>query len=138
MEAANEAIQASREAAEASKKAAREAGEWWVKVFKELLSDTGEASERAKKIVQQTSEFLQKTPQEIIIESTVDENTAADVPAQPAEADVVENDDAGAEQLPEMTPKDSKTISREMKEKAKDRMDSLTKMFLSGAEEEEE
>ena len=53
-QAADEAIRASQEAAEASKRAAQEAGELWVRVFGEMLSNTGEVNVKAKQITQET------------------------------------------------------------------------------------
>jgi hypothetical protein len=135
--AANEAIKASKEAAEASQKAAEEAGQWWVKVFTELLSDTGQSSERAKQIVKQTSDFMQKTPQEIVIESSVNKKKHLKSSLKSTESDIDDTEKTGDEKMSVDDVPGNKVPGKELKEKAKDRMDSLTKMLLSNSEDEE-
>jgi hypothetical protein len=62
----------------------------------------------------------------------------ADTAGQPSEIAAIKNENDNIEKPAEEKTKDNKTLSKDVKEKTKDRMDSLTKMFLSGADEEEE
>jgi hypothetical protein len=142
-EAADETMRISREAAEASKRAAREAGECWIRVFRELISDSGEASARAREIVQQTTEFLQKTPQEIVIESAGNDKALVEMPGESSGALEADDSEAGegqekADSKSKGNKTESKNNNKELKEKAKNRLDSLTKMFLSSTEGESE
>jgi hypothetical protein len=135
-DAANEAIKASNEAAEASKKAAEEAGQWWIKVFSELLSDTGQTSERAKQIVKQTSDFMQKSPQEIVIESSLNRKKQSMENAGSTDSAIDDEENECDEEVNFKKVPDNKVPGKELKERSKDRMDSLTKMLLSNSEEE--
>jgi hypothetical protein len=122
-QAADEAIRASQEAADASKRAAHEAGELWVRVFGEMLSNTGEVNVNAKQVTQQTAEHLTAA-------ATGKETTPAKTPRKPTEEEqAVTQKFEQAMSIEEPVVSD-KQIAKVAKKKMQERMESLSRMYL--------